>query len=329
MTSYLKTLRQGQHLSQEEVQQFLNDAIDGKISEEEKLDFLQLQNEKGVTAEELAFAAEHLQRDIPVHEAMDVCGTGGSGIDRINASTLAAFVLAALGVPVAKHGNKAASGRFGSFDLLEALGINILLTPEQSEAIFNELGLAFFFAPQCFPEMGAFMQARKTLGQPTMFNLLGPLLSPLRPRKQLIGTATPENAQLLLEAAMSMHKEVVVVVGDRGLDEVTPSGKSTFFTPMGEQEVSVADFGLEAVDFPKLIAESREEKIQFAKGFLAGKELDSPKALLVLMNVALALKVFGAEEELSRGVGISREMLKNGKVQEMFEKMLEATNTSL
>lgn len=320
-----KKLADGKNMNAEDMAFFLGGAIHGMLTEANKIEVLTLQKNKGITAEELALAVQFLHKKTSFTSAIDVCGTGGSGLPRINTSTLSAFVLAALGVPVAKHGNRASSGRFGSFDLLEKIGIAIDLSPEESEKVLKKCGLGFFFAPKCFPEMGAFGLVRKAMGKPTMFNLLGPLLSPLNPRKQIIGTSPPENAKLLLAAAKKMGKEEVkVVVGDGGLDEVVTTGKTRVWSFDGESILSPADFGVPQVSFDDISGGTPEKNIRIAEEFLRGK-LNSPHADLVHVNVAIALQLVGKEMDLKKGVEMSKEAIFSGKVQKKWEEVQKQT----
>ncbi len=314
-------------LTEEEMRYFLQAAIAGELTEAKKIEVLSLMNSKGVTGNELAFAVMALQTDIAPTDAIDVCGTGGSGLARINTSTLSAFVLAAAGVKIAKHGNRAASGRCGSFDLLEKLGVTIDLTCEQSTAVFEQLGIAFFFAPKCFPQMGAFGLARKAMGTPTMFNLLGPLLSPLNPRRQLIGTSTDRNARLILEACRQIgREEVFVVVGHGGLDEVSLAGESSIYSLAGEPfVVTPQDFGYEAVDYAAIAGGGTEENAAIALRILSGEEIASPHSRLVTANAALAFKLVDPEISLAAAAKEAEEIIRSGKALAKLEEVKAAT----
>lgn len=317
-------------MNAEEMAYFLCSAISGELTEANKIEILTLQCNKGITASELVFAVQYLQKEKTPTDAIDICGTGGSGLPRINTSTLAAFVLASLGVRIAKHGNRAASGRFGSFDLLEKLDIAIDLSPEQSRRVFEQCGLAFFFAPKCYPEMGAFATARKCMKKPTMFNLLGPLLSPMNPKRQVIGTSNKKNVQLISEASQKLGREkVLVVTGLDGLDEVTMTGETCIYDTNGnEWIVKPEDFGLHSVSFDEISGGSPEKNIRITEDFLAGKINDSPHANLVHINVALGLHLSGIEEDLKKGVKISQSAVAEGKAKEMFETVVQLSQSA-
>ena len=165
-----------------QIEKFLRDSVEGKIAVDEQVKFLECFTPDRINAVQIKIFADFMIKNVStklhMSQCMDICGTGGSGLERINTSTIAAFLLAELGVKIAKHGNKAASGRFGSFDLLESLGIDIEKTPLELEKIYRKKGLAFIFARSFHPIMKYFAEARKAIGKPTIFNILGPLLNP-------------------------------------------------------------------------------------------------------------------------------------------------------
>jgi len=295
--------------------------LTGEISDAEKIKFFENHQ---ISADEIVFAVKYFQKNPPTN-AVDVCGTGGSGLPRINASTLAAFVLAAAKIPIAKHGNRAASGRFGSFDLLEKLGINIDLSFAESKNIFEKIGLGFFFAPKMFPEIGKFAAARRKFGRPTIFNLLGPLLSPTNPRVQMIGTSSEKNARLLRDAAKKLgKKKLAVVVGDGNLDEISPTGKNKIFTENREFSLFPADFGIsQKIKFSEILSPNLDFNISFARDFLAGKNLDSPHSNLIFVNSAFAMALFFGDQNFKKYFQKSREIVKKGAAQNLFEKYRE------
>lgn len=321
-------LADGSDLSAEQMQFFLQSGLQGKLSEAEKIEVLSLLNSKGIAAGEVAAAAEFLRKKRDPVDALDNCGTGGSGLSRINTSTLAALILAAAGVPIAKHGNRAASGRCGSFDLLEALGVKIDLSFEQSVEIFERVGIAFFFAPKCYPEMAAFGTARKAMGVPTIFNLLGPLISPLNPKRHLTGVSSHERAKLVLDAYRKLGKEdAYVVVGDKGLDEISLSGNSTIYRLQGGVvQVSPADFGFEKVEFDDIAGGDVETNVAIFRNILEANEPDSARSQLIYANVAVGLQLMETEPDLKKGASRAREMIVSGKAAGTLEKVREISH---
>ena len=323
----LSALGAHKNLSAAQIAHFLDAAIAGKLSEADKLKFLRLHTAKGATAAELAAAAAHLQLTKTPSHCIDICGTGGSGLPRINVSTIAAFVLAALDIPVAKHGNRAVTGKCGSFDLLEALGINIDIDAARSTAVFEQCGLGFFFAPRCYPQMAAFGAARKALGQPSFFNLLGPLLSPLNPEFQLIGTTTEANAVLLRDACKLLgRRRATIVVGAGGLDEASTTGVNQLFLAdkKGTRQTLTADgAGLPTATVEQISGGDCATNLRIAESILRGEQPTSPQSDLVCLNVALALQLAGAASSAFHGVAQARGALTSGAAWAKLEEYRE------
>jgi len=242
--------------------------------------------------------------------AIDICGTGGSGLIRINTSTIASFILAELGVKVAKHGNKAATGRFGSFDLLEELGIDIEKSAEELENIFDKKGLAFIYARKFHPVMKHFAETRKAVGEPTIFNILGPLLNPANPQKQIIGTPFKNQMRMMAEACRLMGKEHVMIVrGSDGLDDVTMTGLTKVVEMkngnISEYSITPKDFGLDECKFEKIAGGDNVKNIRVANKILSGEGF-TERADLVYINCALALKLAGKADDLKEGYRLAK-----------------------
>lgn len=209
--------------------------LDGRADEAAIEAFLVALAERGETSIEIAAAARAMrERMIPIEAppgAIDVCGTGGDGQHSLNVSTAVAILLAAAGVPVAKHGNRAASSRAGAADTLEALGLNLDRAAAKAEETLDELGIAFLFAANHHPALRALAPIRKRIGRRTIFNLTGPLANPARVSRQMIGVARPELVPGYAEAAKLVGIErVAVVCGEEGLDELSPAGPSRVAT---------------------------------------------------------------------------------------------------
>lgn len=290
---------------------FLKQTITGKLNLEEQEKFLI--EKQNPSAKELASAVRFLQKQMPHQisfpDAIDVCGTGGSGLPRINTSTISTFLLGALGVKVAKHGNRAASGRFGSFDLLENLGINIDAKPVVCG------NLVFLYARSFHPVMKHFAPVRQKIGKPTFFNILGPLLSPVNAKRQIIGTAFSDKMELIAETCKLLGKEkVFVVCGEDGLDEVTLTGKTQIIKlqngKLTHSSIKPSDFGIKATKFRNIRGGNAAMNTKIAQTILAGK-CRSRHEDLVLVNAALALN-------LSEGISLkkaykrAKEVLRSG-----------------
>lgn len=287
---------------------FLTKSIAGKLSPEIQMNFLK--DNIDITPRELATVVRFLQKQIKkkpcLKEAIDVCGTGGSGLPRINTSTIAALILSSrFGIGVAKHGNKAASGRFGSFDLIESLGIPFTDDVVEIEKKYKKDNLALLFAPFFHPVMKHFADVRKKVGKPTFFNLLGPLLNPAYPKRQIIGTTFRDKMFLIAETCRLLGKEkVYVVCGEDGLDEVTITGR-TFVTELSAGKIksyaiTLKNFGISKAKFSEIQGGNNELSTQIAKDILAGT-CKSRHRDLVLVNVALALKLAGKTQTLREG----------------------------
>jgi anthranilate phosphoribosyltransferase len=305
---------------------FVTQTITGQLAIEDQKQFLQNLNQKGITSIDIAELVKLLYKHtekIQLPEAIDICGTGGSGLDRINTSTISAFILAACNVPIAKHGNKASSGRFGSFDLLESLGININLDSRQLEKVYGKTKLAFIFARNFHPVFRHFAQARQELGAKTIFNLLGPLLNPANPDIQIIGTSNESDMQLIIEAAKILDKKKMLVLsGNDGLDELTLTGKTQIMELKDNKIKSYSlrpeDFGFAKIEFEKIAGGDPEFNLNIARDILANKS-NTEHLNLVLANAALVLKFLNKAESYEHGVSIARDAIAQKKAQEVFE----------
>lgn len=209
------------------------------------------------------------------NRAVDICGTGGSGLPRINTSTLTSLLLAQCGLPIVKHGNRAAAGRFGSFDLLEALGVPIRRDTANAEKTLAENKLAFLFAPDYYPVFRHFAQTRACIGVPTVFNVMGPLLNPLQPKRQFIGTAFAELMPVLFETGIALGREHLIVARSHdGLDEISVSTPTRILEfhegKRREYEINPQDFGLEAVPFEAVSSANPAQSLVIAQAMLAG-----------------------------------------------------------
>ena len=274
---------------------FLKQTIAGELSLEAQKDYLE--SKEDYSAAELAEAVNYLYENraikVELPGCIDICGTGGSGLQRINTSTIAVFLLARQGVKVAKHGNKAASGRFGSFDLLENLGVPFLDDPAQIQKEFEEKNVVFLYARSFYPIMKHFAPVRKVIAKPTFFNLLGPLLSPVKVEKQIIGTTFKDKMHLIVETTKLLgSKRVMVVSGSDGLDEVTLTGETQVVElkhgEINEYVIRPSDFGIDECKFEEIAGGDGEFNTQIAKDILEAK-CESRHADLVGVNAALAL----------------------------------------
>lgn len=259
---------------------------------------------------------QHAENQGPV----DICGTGGSGLPRINTSTLAALLLARSGLKIAKHGNRAAAGRFGSFDLLAALGVPLQFSPETARHTLEHAGLAFLFAPDIHPIFRHFAPVRAKIGVPTVFNILGPLVNPAQPARQFIGTAFADLMDVIFETGIRLGKEHLIVVrGWDGLDEISLSAPTRVLEYRQGQrfdyEIGPQDFGLEPLPFSRLSAPCPAASLDIAQALLNGRpETDHYK--LVAANAAFIYNRFVAPLPLPEAYAKMERLLLDGALGE-------------
>jgi len=316
------------------LESFVKTSISGEMKLEAQKAFLLELNERGFSGDDIAALIhlfyEQMPEKLHLPGAIDLCGTGGSGLQRINTSTLTAFVLAAAGVPVAKHGNKAASGRFGSFDLLETLGINIMADKHRLESIYKAQNLAFIFARSFHPVFKHFAAVRQELKVKTIFNILGPLLNPANPEYQIIGTSNPTDMQLIAEAALALGKKKALVInGSDGLDELTLAGKTSVMEirdgKIDAYTLEPADFGFEMLDFSQIAGGDQDFNIGITKSILDGS-CTTAHINLVLANTALALKFMGKVQTYKEGVEVAQEVIDQGLARQLLERYSQLSN---
>ncbi len=307
-------------LSAAEVRTAVDALLDPAADAELKAAFLHKLHQRGETADEIAWFAEAMLA-YAVNPAIDpaklpgpmidVCGTGGDGLNFFNISTAVTFVLAAGGACVAKHGNRAVTSRSGAADVLEALGVRIQLTPAEARERLARDGIAFFYAPDYHPSFQAIAAVRRALGgrkERTIFNLLGPLLNPARPPFQMTGVFSPAHLRSYAEVfgrlgrqrAWALHGEVP----GGGMDEVSPLGP-TFVVSceegrIAERTILPADFGLAPVDPAELRGGDARENAQILTGILRG-EVEGARRDIVLINAAAAFVVCGLAADLTAG----------------------------
>jgi anthranilate phosphoribosyltransferase len=297
---------------------------------------------KGVSAPELAGMAQVLQskssfintevlrtQNSGLRNIIDTCGTGGDGASTFNISTAVAFVASAYGIPVAKHGNRSASSRVGSADVLEALGVNLGASPEKVAAALDEVGITFLFAPGWHPAMKAVAPVRRTLKVRTVFNLLGPLVNPLRPSGQVIGVFSPTLLETIALALQQLGIKTAFVLHGRekldeaGLADVTDlavlSDNQVRLTTLNPQEVGLTPALTEA-----LRGGDVQENSEILKSVLQGKGTQAQQDAVAL-NAALALQVGGAIplEEHAKGIAVARDILQSGAAWQKLEQLVQ------
>ncbi|WP_109356846.1 anthranilate phosphoribosyltransferase [Sphingorhabdus sp. EL138] len=293
--------------------------LDGKVDGEAISSFLVQLADRGETATEIAAAAQEMRArmiivDAPAN-AIDVCGTGGDGSHSLNISTATALVVAACDIPMAKHGNRAASSKSGAADTLEALGLDLAKAATGGEQSLREIGIAFFFAPNHHPALGPLAPIRKAIGRRTIFNLLGPLCNPARVKRQLIGVASPDLVETYAEAAAQLgYEKVMIVSGEEGLDELSISGPSRLAIVEGQSithsRITPEDIGLSRHDADAIKGGDAEYNAKALRALLQGEPSAYRDA--VLLNSAAALMVAGEVDSWEAGVEEAAEALDKG-----------------
>jgi anthranilate phosphoribosyltransferase len=333
-------LVRGENLSRTEAANFLDALLDPVATDAQIAAALIALTAKGETVEELAGMAEAMrERATTVHSrhqrSIDTAGTGSSAAKRFNVSTAAAFVIAGAGLPVAKHGARAASSRSGSADVLETLGVNTAAPPQTVERCLNEHGICFMFAPLFHRATARVAQVRRELGVHTTFNLLGPLTNPARVPFQLLGVWHPSLVERVASAlALLGVKQAWVVHGADALDEVTITGETfvaacSAHTGVETFTISPEDFGLQR----RSVNQHREgptENARVTRAILDG-EKDGEFAFvrdLVVINAAAALYLAGVADDFQNATAVARESIDSGQAASKLEALIRETNRS-
>ncbi|MBC7247700.1 MAG: anthranilate phosphoribosyltransferase [Actinobacteria bacterium] len=327
-------ITEGESLDREESRALMLHIMRGEASDAQIASLLTALKMRGETPEEIAGFAQGMRESaVRIKPAaaplVDTCGTGGDGQRTFNVSTAAAFIVAGAGVPVAKHGNRGVSSPCGSADVLEALGVNIDLEPEATRACIEEVGIGFLFAPRYHPAMRHVMRARKEMGIPTAFNLLGPLANPAGAEVQLLGVSRREKGPLLARALAEMGtKRAMVVHGEDGLDEISTAAPTLVWEvdngALREGRIDPGELGLppgkrselRGGDAPSNAAIIRDE-------ILAGKR--GPRRDIAVLNAAAALVLAGKADDLEEGLAAAEESIDSGRA---LAKLLELVHFS-
>jgi anthranilate phosphoribosyltransferase len=323
----LKRLAAGEHLSAAEAASAFGAMMAGQVSEIRMASFLTALALRGPSIAEITGAARAMREAMTIVEAppgaIDVCGTGGDNAGTLNVSTAAAFVVAACGVPVAKHGNRAMSSRTGAADVLEALGVPI--THDAAAAARNLLkpGFAFLFAPAYHPAMKHVAPVRKELGFRTLFNLLGPICNPARVRRQLMGIFAEEWLEPVAHVLADLGAEKAWIVhGSDGLDEMTTTGITRVAVlehgQVSLREIAPEDAGLKRSTLAALKGGTAEENARAIRDLLAGAK--SAFRDIVLLNAGAALVVADKAKTIGEGVALAAESIDKGRAAAALEQ---------
>ena len=336
LTEFLARLVRRENLTRAEAFELLEALLDAEVTDAQIAGALVALAAKGETVEELTGMAEGLRsqavRLVCKHPCfIDTAGTGSSRAKTFNISTAAAFVIAGAGLPVAKHGNRAASSKAGSADLLTALGVNVSAIPLVSENALEEIGICFMFAPIYHSATARVAGIRRQLGIHTTFNLLGPMSNPAGAPRQIIGVWRRDLAEKLAQVLLQLGTERAWVVhGEDGLDEITLAGKTFVAEAHNGQvktfEIEPGDFGFAVRGLEHLRGGDAEANARIVGNVLAGKRGDEARALVV-MNAAAALLLGGVAVDLREGAKIAGEAIDSGAAQKKLELLIEATSS--
>lgn len=327
----------GRNLTLEQAEKAMNIIMDGEATQAQIGSYLTALRMKGETVEEIAGSAKAMRAHVvpvPVELTgigsmlVDTCGTGGDGKHTFNISTTAAFVVAGYGVKVAKHGNRAASSRSGSADLLMALGGNLELTPEQVAECVDEVGIGFLYAVKHHPAMRHAIGPRRELGQRTIFNVLGPLTNPAGATHQLIGVYDPSLTEPMAHVLRALgSKAAFVVHGADGLDELSTTGPNRVsYLKNGEVTTFVldsADLGFPRASLDDLLGGTPEENAQITLNILNGRD-KGPRRDMVLLNAAAALSIDC--NDWQAGLEEAKQSLDSGRALATLQAWVAKTN---
>lgn len=341
MKAFIEQLRNGVDLSSSEIDEAVPSLLSDAVDDETKAEFLTALHRKGESAEEIAaFVRLLMQRAVdPMIEAgslpgpmIDVCGTGGDGFDLFNVSTTIMFVLAAGGAVVVKHGNRSVTSKCGSADVLEKLGVRIEMSPEDLRECVKRHGLGFIFARSYHPAFRSLATMREHLARQntrTIFNLLGPLLNPARPSRQLIGVFAPRLTTTFAEVLHQLKRESAWIVhglteSGAGMDDISISGATTV-AELGPENftsavLDVSWLGIPRASVAELQGGDAGENAVILEGILAGK-ITGPKRDITIVNAAAGFVVAGLSSDLRHGIELAREQIESGRALEKLRAL--------
>lgn len=322
-----------ENLSYEEMRQSMDEIMSGQATQVQVASFLTALSLKGETIEEITAAAEEMRRHA-VHlehemDVLEIVGTGGDKSNSFNISTTSAFVISAAGIPVAKHGNRAASSKSGAADVLEALGVNLMIDEVKSKKILEKIGMCFLFAQKYHPAMRYVGPVRKELGIRTIFNILGPLTNPAGANMQLLGVYSEDLLEPMSKALANLGvQRGMVAYGKDGLDEISVSAPTAVCEiqdgQMTTYEITPEEFGLERCQKEDLAGGTAEDNAQITKAILSGEK--GPKRNAVLLNSAAAIHIARPFISIKEAIKMAEELIDSGKAMEQLEAFVKLTN---
>jgi anthranilate phosphoribosyltransferase len=337
MKQVIEKLLDNSHLSFEEAYSVMASIMEGTASPVMISSFLTAMKAKGETAEEVAgFAKAMREHSIKIKcdnpNVIDVCGTGGDNSGTFNISTATAFVVAAFGVPVAKHGNRSVSSNSGSADVLKALGVNINMSPQIAERALNEVGITFLFAPLYHPAMKFAAPVRQELKIRTVFNILGPLTNPVNLKKQMIGTFSNEAAELLCTASKYLdYEKISVICNDNKYDEILLEHKTNVYELNDKKQItfyqlSNYDFKYDQINSESIKGGTPDENAELILDIFQNHKVNGVFHT-ICANAAMALKVASVFDNLSDAAKAAEEVILSNKAINKLKQLVEISNS--
>ncbi|GAA0135540.1 anthranilate phosphoribosyltransferase [Paenibacillus sp. YSY-4.3] len=333
LQSVLNRLIQGQNLKREEARGVMELLMNGEMTHAQIGGLLMALRIKGETVDEIAGFAEvmrsHANRlQTETKQLLDTCGTGGSGIHKFNISTTSAIVASSVSVRVAKHGNRSASGRAGSADVLEALGVNIHLSADQAKHCLDDIGICFLFAQLYHPSMKYAAAPRKELGVRTIFNMLGPLTNPAGADRQVLGIYDMEKTETVAEVLRELGlKRALVVTSHEGLDEISISSATRISElrngTVTTYDLNPSDLGLGTYPLSEMMGGDPAANADIIRRVLQGEK--SAYRDVVLANAGACIYVSGLADSIREGVVIAAESIDSGKAYGKLEELIKTT----
>lgn len=333
MQALLSRLAAGQHLTALQASSAMELIATGQATDAQVAAVLTALRMKGETADEITGFVRELQRHAVTirpdvrGRLVDTCGTGGDGARTFNISTAAALVAAGAGVPVVKHGNRSVSSSSGSADVLEALGVRLELPPERVRAIVEETGIAFLFAPAFHPALRYAAAARRDLGFPTVFNLIGPLMNPAGASARLCGVYSPALITRFATTLMALGTEHAMVVHGHGLDEITVCGPTTVAEidtgTVRHYTIDPREYGIPLAPLSDLAGQSPQKNASIIRNILSGEK--GAARNVVVLNAGAAIYLGGEAPDLAHGIERANEAIDTGAATERLDALILAS----
>ena len=329
----ISILSKKENLTEEMMEQVMDEIMTNNATDAQKSAFLMALAMKGETIEEITAAArimrKHCERFLNDLDVLEIVGTGGDGSNTFNISTLASIVTSAAGIPVAKHGNRAASSKCGTADCLEALGVKIDLEPAKSEQLLKDINICFLFAQKYHTAMRFVGPVRKEMGVRTLFNILGPLANPAGASMQLLGVYSADLVEPLAKVLRNLGvKKAMVVYGEDSIDEISLSAPTKVCEFKGDEfktyEITPEQFGFTRCRKEELVGGEPEENARIAMEILKGAK--GAKREAVLLNAGAAIHIASDDLTLEQGIETAKEILDSGKALEQLKLFIEKSN---